>query len=261
MLPEPIFWNVHMYGVMVAIGVLVAFLILTFYNKWIGVDDRFNDFVFYNGIVAVMLGFGFAAVFQGFYNWLEDPSAGFALDGGITFLGGLLGGAGCFMLGYVLFGRKGKGRLMDIISVVPCAITVGHALGRVGCFFAGCCYGKPTESFLGVKFPYLPVKVHPTQLYEAFFLLALFLVMSYLLLKKRFRYNFSVYLIAYGVFRFFVEFLRDDERGSLFGALTPSQFWSLVLIVGGVVSIFALRVFLARRDAMLQAEEQQAEDE
>lgn len=241
MLPDPIFLNVHMYGVMVAVGVLAAFLVLTFYCKRLGITEKFNDFMFYNGIFAVIAGMGSAALFQAVYDYIEDPLAGFHFDGGLTFIGGLIGGVVCFLALYFILRKRLTNRLCEVLSVVPCAITVAHAFGRVGCFFAGCCYGAPTDSFLGVKFPRLPVPVHPTQLYEAAFLFLLFGICTYLLLKRGFQHNMSLYLICYGIFRFCIEFIRDDDRGALVGSISPSQFWSLAMIVLGVAFVFIHR--------------------
>ena len=91
-------------------------------------------------------------------------------------------------------------------------------------------------------------KVHPTQLYEAAFLLLLFGVCSLLYLKWNFRHGLSVYFIGYGCFRFLLEYVRGDDRGKLFGTLSPSQFWSLVMILIGVALIFFLR-YLQKREA------------
>lgn len=258
MIPDPIlqFGNIkiHMYGVMVAIGILAAFVVLYAYSKKLKIDGKFTDFIYYNAIVSIALGFGSAAVFQAFYNFMEDPDHGFKFEGGITFIGGLIGGSLTFLLIYFLFRKKLTGRLIDAISMIPCSILVGHAFGRVGCFFAGCCYGKPTECFLGVKFPNLGGKVHPTQLYEAAFLFVVFAVCSYLLLKKNFKHNMSVYLIAYGIFRFLIEFVRDDDRGELVGFISPSQFWSLLMIVLGVGVFFLVNYFSKKTPAAVSAE-------
>ena len=160
MLPDALFWKVHMYGIMVALGVLAAFGVLYLYSKKMKIDLSFTDFLFYDGIVSVLLGFGCAALFQGVYNYIENPAAGFSLKGGITFLGGMLGGAAVFIGVYLLLRRRLKGRLVSTeygfpaLSVLPCCVLIGHSLGRVGCFFAGCCYGKPTDSWLGVPSRY-----------------------------------------------------------------------------------------------------------
>lgn len=244
MLPDPIFLNIRMYGVMIAVGILCAFLTLFYLTKKKGVDVRFTDFIFYNGIASIVVGFGFATLFQSTYNYIKNPSAGFELGSGMTFIGGLIGGVACFLAIYFIFRKKYTARLYEVISLLPCSILIAHAFGRIGCFFAGCCYGKETDSFLGVQFPDLPHPVHPTQLYEAAFLFVLFAVSVYLILKKDFKHNLSLYLIAYGVFRFLIEYVRGDDRGELVGFVSPSQFWSIFMVVAGVAIIFVMNHIL-----------------
>ena len=241
-----------MYGVMIAIGIIIAlFPVLYGYSKQLGIDVKLVDFIYYNGIISIALGFGSAALFQATYEYIENPAAGFNLGAGITFLGGLIGGIAVFLTGYAIFRNKLGIRLVDAISLIPCSILIGHSFGRVGCFFAGCCYGKPTDSFLGVIFPGEKVAVHPTQLYEATFLLILFAVCSFLLLKFKFRHNMSVYLIGYGIFRFSIEFLRNDDRGQLVSGITPSQFWSLLMIAAGIGLVFLINYVWKKREAEL----------
>lgn len=259
MLPNPIVkigsLEIYMYGVMIALGVLAAFAVLYLYSRKMNISTSFTDFMFYNGIASIFVGFVSAAFFQAIYNYIEYPERGFDMKGGITFLGGLLGGSALFLIVYFILRKRLKGRLVGngetfpALSVIPCAILVGHAFGRVGCFFAGCCYGAETDSIFGVQFPRLSEKVHPTQLYEAVFLFLLFAVCSFLLLKFRFRHNMSVYLIGYGLFRFAIEYLRDDHRGELVGSLSPSQFWSICMVVLGVALIFILNHIWRRSPA------------
>lgn len=244
MLPEPIFWNVHMYGVMIAIGILCAFAVLFLYAKKRTVDSKFKDFIFYNGLASTAVGFGFSTLFQATYNYIENPAAGFQFGSGMTFIGGLIGGVVCFMSVYFVFRKHYNTRLYEVISILPCSILVAHAFGRIGCLFAGCCYGKETDSFLGVTFPQLDSPVHPTQLYEAAFLLVMFAVCSYLVLKKDYKHNLSLYLISYGIFRFLIEYLRGDARGELVGFITPSQFWSVFMILAGVAMMFVMNHIL-----------------
>lgn len=247
MYPDPIIeigkFSVHLYGVCIAIGIVLCVLVLRKYGKKLAVDEKFLDFVEIDAYCSIALGFLFAAVFQGLYNYIEDPSVGFNLNGGITFLGGLIGGAATFFTIYFIMRKKYKGNFMDVISIVPCCIFLAHGFGRVGCFFAGCCYGIETDSWLGIRFPGMINKVYPTQLYEAIFLFIMFGVTSYLALKKNFKHNFSVYLIGYGIFRFFLEFIRGDDRGAFFGVLSPSQFWSIILILIGVALIFFVNYY------------------
>ncbi len=255
MLPDKILGIFHMYGLMIAVGILACFGILFYFGKKKKIEPNFIDFVFYLGIAAIFLGFLSAALFQATYNYIENPEAGFDLGGGITFIGGLIGGIITFLVGYFLFRKKFKTRLTDVISFLPCCILIAHAFGRVGCFFAGCCYGKPTDSFLGVHFPHVSGKVHPTQLYEAVFLFALFAVCYLLYWKKNFKHNLSLYLIAYGVFRFLLEYLRADDRGAFFiPFLSPSQFWSICMVIGGVAVYFLLERAYKKRATELAAQ-------
>lgn len=225
---------VTLYGVCIAVGVLCCILVLFRFAKG-KVSENFIDFLFYNGIVAIAIGFVFASLFQAVYAYIDNPEGGFDLfNSGMTFIGGLIGGVLSFLIGYFVFRPTLDNRLVDIISLLPCCIVIAHAFGRIGCFFAGCCYGKPTDSFLGVKFPFLDHKVHATQLYEAAFLFALFALMLILYVKKGFKHNLSLYLLAYGGFRFLIEFVRGDPRGSLVPGLSPSQFWSVIMIAASV---------------------------
>ena len=264
MLPDPLITfniggkpiSVYMYGVMIAVGIIIAlFPVLYGYSKKMGIEPSFTDFIYYNGIVSIALGFGSAALFQATYDYIENPAAGFNLDSGITFIGGLIGGVVVFLLIYAILRKKLRGRLIDSLSIIPCSILIGHAFGRIGCFFAGCCYGKATDSFLGVVFPGHTQAVHPTQLYEAAFLFLLFGVCTFLLFKYKFRHNMSVYLIGYGIFRFINEFLRDDDRGELVKGVTPSQFWSLCFIAAGVGLVFLVNYLHARRQTELATAE------
>ena len=234
---------VTLYGIMIAIGILIAFGMLGPIFKKRGIDDRMSDFVFYAGIASIAVGFGSAALFQSFYDFLENPAGGFRITGKITFIGGLIGGVACFLLLYLIFRKRLGSKLTDIISIAPCAILIAHAFGRVGCFFAGCCYGKPTDSFLGIKFPNLPHPVHPTMLYEAIFLFLLFAICMVLLFKFDFKHNLSVYLIGYGIFRFAIEYLRADDRGQLVGNISPSQFWSIFMVIAGVALWVGLELY------------------
>lgn len=238
MLPDPIFGLFYMYGLMIAVGILAAFLVLFTYSKKLNIPTKLADFVFYDAIAAIVIGFGAAALFQATYNYIENPAAGFRLGSGITFIGGLIGGAIAFLAVYFIFRKRLGIRLSQIVSVIPCCIFVAHGFGRVGCFFAGCCHGKPTDFFLGIKFPGMTQAVHPTQLYEAAFLFAMFAVCSVLLFKLKFKHNLSLYFASYGIFRFLIEYLRGDSRGELVGPISPSQFWSLLMIVISVGVFF-----------------------
>lgn len=160
----------------------------------------------------------------------------FWLGGGFVFYGGFLGG-----LFYLLILRSFKFPLTleTLWAMVP-ALTIGHAVGRFGCFLAGCCYGKETNLFWGI---YLhEAKRHPTQLLEFVLLLTLGI---YLLKSKRPKIELvSLYLVSYGVMRLFIESLRGDLIRGNWGVFTPSQWISLILITSGIA------VFLRKSRAL-----------
>jgi phosphatidylglycerol:prolipoprotein diacylglycerol transferase len=244
---------------LIGLGILVAFLIFWKLAKVGKVEDKFVDFTSIALVVAVAVGFFFAMVFQSLYNWIAarqvDPNAVFQLDTGMTFLGGLIGGVACYIPIYFIFRKKFQGRFLDIISILPISLTLAHGFGRFGCFSAGCCYGAEATgplAFLGIEFVTTPgVKVWPTQLFEAIFLLVLALIMLILYVKKRFPHNMAVYLISYGVFRFLIEYIRGDERGALVAGVSPSQFWSILMVVLGIALLFLMAPMFKKRKAYL----------
>ncbi|MBR2024767.1 MAG: prolipoprotein diacylglyceryl transferase [Clostridia bacterium] len=240
--------SVYWYGVMIAIGILCCFSLFLIYAKCTKFEEKFTDFCFYTIIASIACGFGSAALFQAFYNFLDNPSAGFRFSGGLTFIGGLIGGVGFYLIIYAIFRTKFNDRLPKLLPILGPCVTIAHGFGRIGCFIAGCCYGKPTNCDYGCYFD-TSVKVHPTQLYEAIFLLILCGVLTFIAFKYTENpkgiafneYNVAIYLIAYGTFRFINEFFRGDSRGKLFGAIPPSQFWAIVMVLLGVGYIFAIK--------------------
>jgi phosphatidylglycerol:prolipoprotein diacylglycerol transferase len=135
-------------------------------------------------------------------------------------------------------------------------IALGHVVGRLGCLLAGCCFGRPTSVPWAISFhdpnafatsgTPLGVSLHPTQLYEAG---AEALILVFLLaFERRGRpfpgRTFWSYMLLYGVSRFIIEFYRGDPRGTVFDALSTSQFVSVILVPLSVVML----VLLSRRD-------------
>lgn len=262
--PEPIFkifgQGVYLYGVCMAVGIVACFGFLLF-AMW---KQKFNetsaDAVIFIGIFGTGFGIFSAMLFQAFYDFIADPDAGFHL-GGMTFIGGLIGGVVSFVGVWNLYMYVVRPRtkikwlnaemnagLTDALPFIPIGITIAHALGRFGCFWAGCCYGKPTDAWFG-----LPCaagysgNVIPTQLFEMFFLLALCAVMAILYFKFKFNYNFALYAIAYGIWRFIIEYFRNDYRGEFIGtALYPSQIWSIVMVIAGIGYVFVQKYFFAK---------------
>lgn len=153
---------------------------------------------------------------------------------GMTFFGGLIGGIVTFSIvhkiifdNYTLFKRH--------LNIIAPYIVVAHICGRLGCFFAGCCYGRPTRLSIGVSYPqgsiaynhYGDVNLIPTQLIEACYLALIFLI----LIVIQEQYRAMSYLLLYCIGRFFLEFLRGDNRGSSLSGLSPSQCICIIMII------------------------------
>ena len=168
-----------------------------------------------------------------------------ALQGGFVFYGGFLGA----LLALFIYVKQFKMRFFDYADLFAAVVPLGHAIGRVGCYFAGCCYGMPYDGPLHVVYTEtagvtpLGVPLFPVQLLESALLVLLFVALFILYLKtNRPRLTCAVYLVSYAVMRFFLEFLRyDAERGGFLG-LSTSQWISM----GIVASVFAF-AYVTRR--------------
>lgn len=230
------------YALMILIGLALALLIIYKYIKKNHYDIIYNYHFTNLAIASIIIGFFSAMLFQSFYIYLDDPSEGFKFYTAMTFYGGFIGGVSYFFLAYFLYFRKKHGaKLENYLPIIVPAISLAHGFGRLGCFFGGCCYGIETTSILGVQFPFLPYKVYPTQLFEAVFLFMIFGITFFLAHKKKFNYNLTIYLMSYGIFRFLIEFIRGDYRGQLVDGITPSQFWSIIIFILGIASIFLIK--------------------
>lgn len=163
----------------------------------------------------------------------------------MVFYGGLIL-AIIFSIWYM---RRHKLPIWKIADHISPLISLGLFFGRIGCFLAGCCYGKETSLPWGVTFTNpnslarLNVRLHPTQLYEAAIALAIFFFLNWREKKKTFDGQiFWLFLFMYAVTRFFTEMLRGDPRGSLFSALlSTSQGIGIFLAIISFFMLFYLK--------------------
>jgi phosphatidylglycerol:prolipoprotein diacylglycerol transferase len=181
---------------------------------------------------------------------LQLLSLDFLRSGGV-FYGGLIG---AILAGYFLMRRYQLPWWKTADACAP-GIAIGNFFGRQGCFAAGCCWGKPTTLPWGVKFSELGHEItgvptdtylHPTQLYESFAMLAVFLFLLWLHKHRRFSGQAILfYALLYSAIRFAIEFLRDDPRGDLFG-LTTATGLSTSQIISLIVGSAALILLIVR---------------
>lgn len=219
------------YTVMMIVGILAAVACFRLLSDKTKLPAKVYNFYSLNAVASIAAGLLFAMLFQSVYNFFETGV--FKLEG-MTFMGGLIGGAGTFVLVTLLSKKREAKRSFFVVAEIaaPC-VCLAHALGRIGCTLAGCCYGIESES--GWFFPAVGKKVIPTQFIEACFLFVLFAALLVFTLRRSPRgFNLIIYCLAYAVFRFVIEFFRGDPRGAFVGALSPSQFQSIVLFLIGV---------------------------
>ncbi|MCD8373151.1 MAG: prolipoprotein diacylglyceryl transferase [Clostridia bacterium] len=244
-------YDIYLYGICMAVGIILCFVFLLWTFSYKNFNEKSTDIMLFVGVLATAIGILFAMLFQSVYNYIDSGDWSF---GSMTFLGGLIGGVGFYLLFYFGYTRLVAPRakrqwlkndmnatLADAVPFIPIGITMAHAFGRLGCFFAGCCYGVKTDAWYGIQFATTSTKVVPTQLFECIFLVLLTIIMALLYFKFHFNCNFGVYCIAYGVWRFVLEFWRGDYRGSFIAGLTPSQFWCIVMVLLGIGYFFAYK--------------------
>jgi phosphatidylglycerol:prolipoprotein diacylglycerol transferase len=169
-----------------------------------------------------------------------DPLRIVRIDqGGLMFYGGFI----LAMVFFFVWCRIHRERPLALADLMSTLVPLGHAFGRIGCFFYGCCYGKDSDAWCSVVFPAgspswyehgrRAVSVLPTQLFEAAALLALFALLMAVYVRFR-RYTTGIYLIGYAVIRFGMEYLRGDPRAAV-GPFSISQTISLAMAAFGAL--------------------------
>jgi phosphatidylglycerol:prolipoprotein diacylglycerol transferase len=242
--------TVYTYGVLLAAAYLFGLQLARVRAKERGLDaNRVLDLGIYI-IISALVGAKLLLLITDFKSFTADPRELLTLarSGGV-FYGGLIV-AVIVALWYI---RRVGLPLWTTCDVFAPGIALGHVIGRFGCLFAGCCYGKPTTKAWGITFtdPFaaanvgtpLGVALHPTQLYEAGAELLILIVL--LVTERKGRpfpgRTFWLYMLLYAISRFIIEFYRGDDRGTV-GMFSTSQFISIVLAPLAIVML----VYLSR---------------
>lgn len=221
--------QIYSYGVMLALGFLVATFLARRRANSIGMDgDAIVDICVFL-IVFGLLGARLLYIILNLDYYKSVPlEAVMIWKGGLVWYGGLISA----ILASVWFLRKKRLPIVKTADLLMPYVALGQAIGRIGCFLNGCCYGKPTSSVLGVSFNPAQGTVHPTQLYES---AATFFI--YLILRRRKPGDgktILLYLLFYSAFRFFNEFLRGDNP-QVFIGLTVSQIISPIVLATTII--------------------------
>lgn len=236
-------FTVHSYGLMIALGVIAALSLGEKRAKTLGYEDGFITSL---GIWAVVGGFIGSKILY----WvtilpeiLEDVSRMKELSNGFVVYGGLIGG----ILTAMFYCKRKKVNFLETFDLAVPLVALAQGFGRIGCFLAGCCYGKATERAFGVVFRnslYAPndVRVVPIQLVSSALDFVNFVFLTWLWKHKEKKAGVvgSAYIITYSVGRFILEFFRGDlERGAV-GALSTSQFISVFTLLIGIIMLIRL---------------------
>ncbi|OEU67521.1 MAG: prolipoprotein diacylglyceryl transferase [Desulfovibrio sp. S3730MH75] len=243
---HPILFNIgdltiYSYSVYLTAGCLLAM-------GWTMREARLKDLPYslapVAGTIAIICGLiGARALYVALYSheFINNPVEIFYIwQGGLVFSGAFLFGS----LSGLLFLKSRQEPILPWLDCFAPGIALGQAVGRLGCFFAGCCYGKVTDLSCGITFTDLDSlallgrSLHPTQLYHSLAGLMTFLI---LIFAKKFIKSdgklTGLFLILFSVFRFIIEFFRADYRGH-FGPISVTQFIALVVFSIGIYFLF-----------------------
>lgn len=233
-------FTVHGYGLMIGLGFLVAVLLgaKLASNKGLSADHFTNIAIWV--LLIGFLGGKILFLIVDFKYFIANPLIALKSEGFVVY-GGIITG----IMSIFVYCKVKKLFFADYIDTIATIVPLNQAFGRLGCFCAGCCYGKRTDSWFSVVFPEgclapAGVKLLPAQLMMAAGDLIIFAVLVWFGMKKR-RAGVTaiLYLALYSVGRFIIEFFRDDARGSV-GVLSTSQFISIIFGIICLVVFFRL---------------------
>jgi phosphatidylglycerol:prolipoprotein diacylglycerol transferase len=244
-------FTLHTYGVLLAIAFLAGLWVASRQAKRAGLDaNRITDMAVWV-LIAGLLGAKVLLVAVDWSYFGRNPRDVLSVfQSGGVFYGGLIAG----ILVAWRYARRYKLPGWQTADVLAPGVVLGQAIGRLGCFSAGCCWGKPTQLPWAVTFTDvyaarqvgtpMDTALHPSQLYESLAAFLIFLFLLWLAPRKRFHGQVTlVYVALYSAARFGLEFLRGDpDRGSwLRGTVSTSQIIAVVLLLGVALILPRLR--------------------
>lgn len=234
-------YEIASYGTIICIGFFVGILVSTYRAK---IYDLNKEDVFFASLYAVIgllvgakllyIAINIPEIIKNFDYIVSNPRIIMnMLQGGFVFYGGLMGS----VVGIYIYCKQYNIKFLDITENLTPSVPLIHAFGRIGCFCAGCCYGIPYEAPIGLMFNNSQIAPHnitlfPVQLFESILNLLLFVCLMIYGRKRLSKGKLlCIYLIAYAVIRFILEYFRyDAERGILLG-ISTSQWISILLVM------------------------------
>lgn len=234
--------KVGTFNLCAGMGLLSMVCLSMWQTRCLGMDRRTEQFFLQSIPFVTILSIIPACLSDIIFRWpnFKENHLGF----GMTFYGWLLG---C-IFGWSLYALVAKMKACSLLNFFCPTLALAQAFGRIGCFLAGCCHGRPTGCCIGLRFPEhsMPWKqygnspIYPVQLIDAIWLFSATVILFWII---PFKNRMGCYFIFIGGGRFFTEFLRGDNRGVIFENwhLSPAQILSLIFVATGVVLIMRNR--------------------
>lgn len=236
-------FTVHGYGLMIALGILACIAMGMYRARKKSMNDEAVLDIAIFGVLFGFVGAKALYVIVEFPSFLKEPMSVLGSEGFVVY-GGIIAG----VVAAIIYCRIKHLNFLKYFDLLIPSVALAQGFGRIGCFLAGCCYGRETSAFWGITFPegsLAPsgVKLIPTQLLSsAGDFLIMFLLLAYSKHSKKTGNVGFLYMLLYGVGRFFLEFLRSDDRGTV-GMLSTSQFISIGIVLLALLLFFKDKLF------------------
>ena len=255
--------TVHSYGVLTAIALIAAILMATKRAKNKGLNEDICYGILFVGVLSgyFLSKVTYILVECDWNDFIEHPFQMLFSSGGFVVIGGMVGG----IVGACIYCKIKKVSAIDYLDLCVPSIAIAQGFGRLGCFMAGCCHGKPTDSVFGIAFSHSQfapngVKLIPTQLISSagnFLNMAILILISMKTKKKG--VVSGAYIVIYSIGRFLVEFLRGDEVRGTIWVFSTSQFFSLILLPVGA-AFMAWGFFHKEKEPVLETVDGEGSD-
>ncbi|WP_294729994.1 prolipoprotein diacylglyceryl transferase [uncultured Faecalibaculum sp.] len=241
--------TVYTYGFLIAVGILAAFFVADRRGKTMGMDTSRLEAMTLTVCIA-----GFACskllyILTRLPDIIADPGILMNLEDGWVVYGGIIGG----LLGGLWYCRRHQMNFMAWFDLLIPEVALAQGFGRLGCFFAGCCYG--VEVPWGIVFPErglapAGIPLFPSQLISSAFDFGMFFFLCWIAKRKKFNGEVGAwYLILYSVGRFIIEFFRGDLIRGAVGTLSTSQFISIFTLAAGIIILVVMKKRTGKPDS------------
>lgn len=245
--------NIPLYGICFFLGILIAVMTATF----IAPKRKLPRYEIIYSAVYIMVGalIGSKLLFIAVTMEMiikENIPIEAVLRGGFVFYGGLAGGAA----GLIIYAKQFKMSVDTFCEIYAAVLPLGHAIGRIGCFFAGCCYGIPYDGLLSCTYQHAigntpcDMPLLPIQLIEATALIMVFVFLIIVFFHTQAKWAVtSTYMILYSVIRFTLEFFRGDKERGYVLSLSVSQWVSILMLSAAILLLARIHSSLKKRQS------------